>query len=657
MFNREIFQKALEEYKKEFDGYGWKKERYKWVAIQHFQDNWDINAKDFHKMLEVSLSKTENLLTSLNHFPKAMILGYAKEEPDAVREMFRNLFDEEVNIVDRINEFKNEAKEVNARVAGEGKSHYQTENSISTYLWLKYPDKYYIYKFSEKVIVSKKLESNYKFKKGAYKQNLKNAMEFYNEINEEIKKDDELIEILKTNLDSECYKDPEFRTLTLDFGFYVSRYFDEDNKNEWYPSDYSPKLSKEDWLEVLKDESVFTIPSLEIMKRIKELDGETTCEKLSKKYGKDPNFYYSESLSLGKRIHNKTNCPIPKDKNEENKWWPILYLGKNIDKEISGSFLWKLRDELNEALNEMDLININLYAKTSPEDKINNLEIYTKEDFLKDVYMEEANYDALIGLLKNKMNIILQGPPGVGKTYAAKRLAYSIIGEKDDSRIEFIQFHQNYSYEDFIMGYKPDGESFKLRNGIFYDFCKKAKDDPKRDYFFIIDEINRGNLSKIFGELMLLIEKGYRDTNVTLAYSGQSFTVPSNLYIIAMMNTADRSLAMIDYALRRRFSFFDMEPSFDSEGFKLYQKKLDDDVFNNLIDEINMLNREIREDNSLGEGFQIGHSYFCEQEKISEEWVNSIINFDIVPTLNEYWFDEKEKVEKWKNNLMDVING
>ena len=144
------------------------------------------------------------------------------------------------------------------------------------------------------------------------------------------------------------------------------------------------------------------------------------------------------------------------------------------------------------------------------------------------------------------------------------------MGEKDSSRIELIQFHQNYSYEDFIMGFKPeqDGDGFKLTSGIFYNFCKKAEANPENDYFFIIDEINRGNMSKIFGELLMAIEKEYRGKNITLAYSGIKFMVPSNVYIIGMMNTADRSLAMIDYALRRRFSFFEMEPGFETEGLK-----------------------------------------------------------------------------------------
>lgn len=231
-----------------------------------------------------------------------------------------------------------------------------------------------------------------------------------------------------------------------------------------------------------------------------------------------------------------------------------------------------------------------------------------------------------------------------------------MMGEKDDDRIEFIQFHQNYSYEDFIMGYKPQKEGFELKKGIFYRFCVSAAEQPDKNYFFIIDEINRGNMSKIFGELLMLIEKDYRGEKATLAYSGETFSVPDNLYIIGMMNTADRSLAMIDYALRRRFSFFEMEPGFNSNGFKAYQEYLQNEIFNALIEQIIDLNREIKMDDSLGEGFRIGHSYFCGQKTCTEEWMKSVIYYDIIPMLQEYWFDDKQKVQRWENLLIGVFN-
>ncbi len=257
--------------------------------------------------------------------------------------------------------------------------------------------------------------------------------------------------------------------------------------------------------------------------------------------------------------------------------------------------------------------------------------------------------------MKNKKNIILQGAPGVGKTFAAKRLAYSIIGKKDENRIEFVQFHQNYTYEDFVMGYKPVEDGFKLEHGVFYKFCLEAKNHPDEDFFFIIDEINRGNMSKIFGELLMLIERDYRDTKITLAYDGLTFSVPENIHIIGMMNTADRSLAMIDYALRRRFSFFEMEPGFRSDGFKKYQKGLNNETFDQLVIKVEELNKEITLDKSLGKGFCIGHSYFCGKTICTDEWLHSIVKFDILPMLKEYWFDDSSKLQRWENILLGVL--
>ena len=283
------------------------------------------------------------------------------------------------------------------------------------------------------------------------------------------------------------------------------------------------------------------------------------------------------------------------------------------------------------------------------------MESYSQENFLSEVFMASEKYDSLVRMLKIKKNIILQGAPGVGKTFAARRLAYSIMGVKDDSRIEFVQFHQNYSYEDFVMGYKPNENGFELKKGIFYSFCQKAASTPDKDYFFIIDEINRGNMSKIFGELLMLIEKDYRGTPLTLAYNGLPFHVPKNLHIIGMMNTADRSLAMIDYALRRRFSFFDMEPGFDSDGFKKYQHDLSSEKLDRLVAELKSLNNAIVEDKSLGKGFCIGHSYLCGEEICTDEWLQGVVEYDILPMLAEYWFDELDKYEEWKKRLTDAV--
>ncbi|WP_077074804.1 AAA family ATPase [Aedoeadaptatus urinae] len=283
--------------------------------------------------------------------------------------------------------------------------------------------------------------------------------------------------------------------------------------------------------------------------------------------------------------------------------------------------------------------------------------IYTKDDFLSDVYMSEEEYEKLAGVLRVKKNIVLQGAPGVGKTFAAKRLAFSMMGVKDVERVMMIQFHQSYSYEDFIMGFRPSSDGFELRRGAFYNFCKKAEIDGDKDYFFIIDEINRGNLSKIFGELFMLIENDKRGVSLQLLYSDEKFAVPKNIYIIGMMNTADRSLAMLDYALRRRFAFFEIKPGFGTEGFEKYKQGLENEKFDRLIACVEDLNNAISADETLGEGFCIGHSYFCNlsPDSIDEQILSGIVEYELIPLLKEYWFDEPAKVENWIGRLRSAI--
>lgn len=282
---------------------------------------------------------------------------------------------------------------------------------------------------------------------------------------------------------------------------------------------------------------------------------------------------------------------------------------------------------------------------------------YNEENFLTEVYMSDREYHRLTSLLKTKKNIILQGPAGVGKTFIAKRLAYALLGEKNQTRVKFIQFHQSYSYEEFFMGYRPTNIGLEIQYGVFYNFCKQAELDDENDYYFIIDEINRGNLSRIFGELFMLIESDKRGEEMQLTYTKELFSVPENVYIIGMMNTADRGLAMLDYALRRRFGFYEITPKFDSVGFRDYQSNLNNNKFNKLILEIKNLNREIEFDENLGKGFAIGHSYFIKStnQLIQTDELQSIIDFEILALLNEYWFDEPSKVYEWKKRLNEAI--
>ena len=806
MFNKSRLKEILTQYKKDFLPNHWKEEKYKWEAIKCFQDNWDVDAADFAAMLSKSLAETDNLLTSMNNFPKGMILGFAKHEPEEVRAMYLDLFDEDKEVYDRIHVFKTKSAILRDKYGKEGDQHYQHENAITVYLWLRYPEKYYIYKFGEVKAVSDVLESGYRFKKGSYRDNLRNFYEFYDEICEELKQDTELVELFRSQLTDTCYPDPELKTLTFDVGFYISRDYakghhsgeDGSPSEGWQPtpSDYDPGLTEQDWGTLLQDKDVFNESCLQIMKRLKECGGAASCTQLAATYGESKNFYNANSSALARRVAEKTGCPLPPDRDSrDSKWWPVLYVGKYASKEDGGAFIWKLRDPLSKALDQVDLSDVDLFAASADEKaepsywwmnanpkiwSFSNLQVgeveaytlynedghkrrifqhfidakagdfvigyeanpvkqivalvqvkegqdgskiyfekteglsspidyqtlkecpelkdmeffrnpngsffkltkaeyefimdmirdenplkmdaamqpYTKDDFLSEVYLSAEDYDRLTEVLFNKKNVILQGAPGVGKTFCANRLAYSLMGEKNDHQIEFIQFHQSYSYEDFMMGYKPnESGGFTLKTGVFYRFCQKAANQRDKKFFFIIDEINRGNLSQIFGELLMLIEKDYRGKTITLAYNGIPCSVPDNLYIIGMMNTADRSLAMIDYALRRRFSFFELEPGFDSKGFNAYKDKLANETFNELISKVSELNEELRRDKSLGKGFCIGHSYFCGRTKdnCTDRWMQAVVDYDILPMLSEYWFDDDSKVQRWDTILHGVF--
>jgi MoxR-like ATPase len=336
------------------------------------------------------------------------------------------------------------------------------------------------------------------------------------------------------------------------------------------------------------------------------------------------------------------------------KWQDLIKIEEFKNKKFQGT-LFKLSQKEYDTINELIKEKMNL----------NILESYVKQNFLDEVFIESDHYNEIKFLLENKKNIILQGSPGVGKTYAAKRLAYSLMKFKDNSRIEMVQFHQNYSYEDFVMGYRPNEKGFELKTGVFYNFCIKASKDPnpENQYYFIIDEINRGNLSKIFGELLMLIECDKRDISyaVPLTYKPDTrFYVPENVHIIGMMNTADRSLAMIDYALRRRFCFIEMEPAFQSKQFKehLISKNIKTELIDKIIERIFDLNNDIEDDSNLGKGFRIGHSYFCYPPTgADEKWYSNVIKYEIVPLLDEYWFDNPQEVEKQKTKLRIDING
>lgn len=791
-------------------------EIYKWKAVNYFQSYWNIEATNFKNMLMQALSKTENLLTSMNNYPRKMLEEFCEIDEAKVREMFRVLFDEDQDIVARINQFRQNADGLLIQW-GKGKQHYQTFNAITTYLWLRYPDKYYIYKYSCARKMVRELMSSMVLKKGCGAEEVIDVFKLYDDVAKVLQNDTDIRQMLDEALTKDCYSDKELRTTVVDLAYFVGRSYHPEHVwpeqrmkvQTWI---YSPGEGARKWSECVANSKMYlgwddmgdleVYESREDMKaRMKELYGD------DKDYRNDSlaTWEFTNEMNIGDVVfakkgrgciigrgvvtgdyeydENRTECrhvrsvewnkvgewALPEtvamktltnltsytdyvkklnelmENNTEsekvcNYWWlcanpkiwsmtswmvgeeqdytlyntagnkrrifqhfwdarvgdKVICYEANPTKQITGlAVISKESDgericfrkvetlaapvELSEIKTVPELANMeflinpngSFFHLTEKEyvallnlireenDSIQpdkTFEKYTKDDFLKEVFMDGKDFDTLQHLIRMKKNVILQGAPGVGKTFCARRLAQAMMGEKDESRIALIQFHQNYSYEDFVMGYKPVEGTFELQKGIFYKFCMLAANHPDKEYFFIIDEINRGNLSKIFGELLMLIEKDYRGEKLTLAYKDEKFSVPGNLYLIGMMNTADRSLALIDYALRRRFSFFEMNPGFDSEGFKAYLKGKNNERLNELVELVKELNRQIATDDSLGQGFEIGHSYLCTGEIVTDEWLKEVVNYDILPMLQEYWFDNKSEVDRWANRLNSIFH-
>ncbi len=510
-----------------------------------------------------------------------------------------------------------------------------------------------------------KIDSEFIPKRGAGAPNVVEGFKLHDEVSKFLAKDKELVKLLQLSLDEECYPDPKLKTLTIDIGYYVHSTLKKEKASEVKEKPKNDFKERNYWW-LVANPKIWSFSELPV-------GGHQNYTHYNERGNKRRIFQNFVAAKSGDLIIGYESNPVKQivalaqvidNANDKLEFKKIEGLESPIDlndlklyqelenmeflQNPNGS-LFKLSETEYEFL--MDLIR-----EENPVIAGEKTDQYTKKDFLKEVYLDDIDFDNLHSLLLNKKNLIIQGPPGTGKTYLAKRLAYAIMGERDDSRIEFIQFHQNYSYEDFIMGYKPKEDGFELKYGIFYKFRQKAANNPEKEFFFIIDEINRGNMSKIFGELLMLIENDYRGTFATLAYNGRPFSVPKNLYIIGMMNTAGRSLAMIDYALRRRFVFFDMRPGFDSDGFKAYQEGLNNSLFDELIKQVKDLNNAIKNDASLGEGFTLGHSYFCNQEEVTKEWINRVIEFELIPMLKEYWWDNSELLQNWKKRLRGVLH-
>lgn len=743
---REAVLKIIEAYKTDFERIN-SEERYKWEAIECYRQKWDINAEDFAGMLGAAFKKSSNLLAAERYYPLRMVVAYAKEEPETVRELFKILYNENLPFSERYKMFRTGFDKF---VSEKNLNHYQDLRAISVYLTFEYPEKYFMYKyrmykkFKEKVGYVEAVAS----KSDSIKYN--NYLALCNQVCELVQMDEALQELNITRLDNACYKDEALHILTHDIIYFGSKLESEVNTEGYWPSleEYDPDLTSEEWKRfILEVEKPNHLSSMIMLKCLMDSGGAASCKQLSQKYGGNPTSYVGCSVNLGKRVKKYFDLPPCMDDGQE-RYFPIPFLGKYILEDGKKSYLYKIRPELLEALKEIDLTDIPLRYE---EEKV---QMNTGTDV--------------------SLNTILYGPPGTGKTYNTVVYAVAIIEDrtlqsvkeeeyvevferyneyKAKGWIEFTTFHQSYGYEEFIEGIRPEmtdsGDvNYSIQPGIFKRFCEQANiggidfetawkqlltvakgqkkyvftrrtgstietvlredeafvvhwsggetnvlkkdsilsqwkttaysarekipnggkrwmfdanqavidelvhkygmmqnfdsgNDAPLNRVFVIDEINRGNISKIFGELITLIEGSKRvgqpeGMKARLPYSQQQFGVPDNVYIIGTMNTADRSIAVIDTALRRRFRFKEMLPDVSVlDGIYVEDVSIQE-MLEKMNKRISVLyDRE----------HTLGHAYFVPLKSVPTlEVLGNIFADNIIPLLQEYFYEDYEKI-------------
>jgi hypothetical protein len=687
-FNSYPIQKFLiEKYKAVLKTIGLEKEKDKWEILG--KPYWDLDAPDFLEMVKSIPFK--NLA-----YPLAIgvLKQLVEKHPDEMRKALKSLFEDNNNLTDRIKNFRSQVDALYKTMEPELSSHHD-ERTISIYLAFYDPDKYPIYKnsfYSKYCKLRNRRQASTNEKYQDYISLLQDLISNY------IRKDEELIKIYHGLLKPEWYHDKNFLLMSQDMLYQlldgkrdvVEALDIQDLENEVIqdteipqdrhdvPDDDDPQGEPNFWW-LNANPAIWSISNMETGEK-------QTYTSRNEKGNKRRIYKYFEAAQKGDFMIGYESTPVKQikallevtrglhqqDGNEVIEFemvdklnvpvhWTELQSNPALtDCEVfinnQGS-LFKLNEEEYDIIRE--IIDEKNIAADRQEEVSKNIPYYYESDPEKP-FIPLPEFKQIIELLKRKKNIILQGPPGVGKTFIARKIAYEIMGYKNDANIEMVQFHQSFSYEDFIQGLRPDSKGgFKLTNGVFYTFCQKAHAHPDRQFFFIIDEINRGNLSKIFGELMMLIEHDKRKEKfaLKLTYADDEldrFYIPENLHIIGTMNTADRSLAIVDYALRRRFAFITLRPDF-GEAFKTFLKvkKLSDYLVAHIVTTMKQINDEIQRDINLGAGFLIGHSYFCTYPGIIDEksWFNEVVAFELKPLLEEIWFDDPDRVKRLTDSM------
>ncbi len=695
-FDLSRMKTVLDEYKRRFKEDLWPNEDYKWQAIKIFEDNWDINATNIADMLEKALAGTDNLLTSRNRYPKGMIIEYARLFPDEVRDMFRNLYDENLSVYDRIIAFKVKSDELLPRwqVANnkpDGRMHYQDMNAIFTYLWLFYPDKYYIYKYTVVKSAIEVLGSSYVFKKGTYEEKVELFLKFYDEIRAELQKDSELIEILKDCLRPDCYPDPELNTLTVDFGYFIANYYtkrenkpnetDEEEEDNMKGNEtsvslntilYGPPGTGKTYNTVIYAVSIIEDKSVEAVKAEAVVDYQSVKSRYDE-YSKAGRIAFTTfHQSYGYEDFIEGIKPVMTDGEDD--------VGYRIEPGVFKAFCERASIPSDKETNDYGLKKDPSVWKVSlggthenpvREDCLNNGHIRIGWDEygpdISDKMDELASGKRVLSAFYNVMSI----GDIVLSCYTSTEIdAVGIItgdAEWDDSysrykrvrKVKWLVKNIRENIVDLNKGYQMTlatvyWMSIPVRDILSIVEKYTVNESKKQTYnedkhVFIIDEINRGNISKIFGELITLIEDTKRigedeQMEVELPYSHSSFGVPSNVYILGTMNTADRSIAIMDTALRRRFSFVEMLPESNilrSIGADIIESDGATLSVANMLDVINerimfLFDRE----------HTIGHAFFTSlKDNPSVENLGRIFEKSIIPLLQEYFYEDYSKIQ------------
>jgi len=423
---------------------------------------------------------------------------------------------------------------------------------------------------------------------------------------------------------------------------------------DYYPSlnEYNPGITAEEYERILDNENIVKRVWLDTLYYLYIMGGAGSCKQIANKYGNSVAHYNTNAINVARAVYKETQCPLYIRESGKNQYWSVLFYGRAMEDSDEGVFSYKIREPLMEAIKMLEE---------------------------RGVFQEMKEVDKQFD-----KNLILYGPPGTGKTYNSVIYAVAIcdgksVDELTDydavmtrynelkkaGRISFTTFHQSYGYEEFIEGIKPiidenkQDIGYTIEPGVFKKFCDNAKsitrtstgiestviEENTEPYVFIIDEINRGNISKIFGELITLIESTkragmYEAASAILPYSGDEFSVPSNVYILGTMNTADRSIALMDTALRRRFQFVEMMPDSDVLR-KIHADKVEDLDVAAMLDKINE-----RIEYLYDREHTIGHAFFTDlKDDATLEKLQSIFEKSVIPLLQEYFYEDYQKIQ------------